>query len=366
MAESHQWAGPGASFLEFPAMRRAPIAAAAILFLGSLLAAAPAGAAEDVSSAQKKANEAAAKLSAAESQLASAEAEVAALQARTRSTRDKVRVLEGRLRSVAVQSYVQGGNVVDPSVADVVEAARGEAMLRYVVSGSTNALDEYRAAREDLDDGTAALEKQLKERKDSVGKLREQQRAIAKELAELAAAQRAAEAKAAAERAAAAKRANPKAASRAATAAPAGQPPAASGAPTGVIASGNWVCPVQGPHAFSDTWGAPRSGGRRHQGTDLMAARGTPVVANVSGSVRPNSSANGGVAYYLIGSDGNTYYGAHLDRLSGATGAVQAGTVIGYVGNSGNARGGPTHLHFAIQPGGGAAVNPYPTLRKYC
>ena len=346
-------------------MRRAPFAAAAILILGSLLVAAPAEAAEDVSDAQKRANEAAAKLSAAESQLAKAETEIAALLARTKSTRDKVRVLEGRLLTVAVQSYVQGGNIVDPTAADVIEAARGEAMLRYVVSGSTDALDEYRAAREDLDAGTAALEKQLEQRRKSVSKLREEQRAISKELAELAAAQRAAEAKAAAERAAAARRTNPKAASRDAAAAST-RPAAARGGPTGVIASGNWVCPVQGPHAFTDTWGAPRSGGRRHQGTDIMAPRGTPIVANVSGSVKGHNSGLGGISYYLSGNDGNTYFGTHLDRLAGVSGPVQAGTVIGYVGSSGNASASAPHLHFEIHPGGGAPVNPYPTLRKYC
>ncbi|MDP9071829.1 MAG: M23 family metallopeptidase, partial [Actinomycetota bacterium] len=133
-----------------------------------------------------------------------------------------------------------------------------------------------------------------------------------------------------------------------------------------VIGSGEWVCPVQGPRAFSNDWGQPRSGGRRHQGNDILSPRGTPVVANVGGNVRPHSSGLGGISYYLSGNDGNTYFGTHLDRLSGASGRVSAGTVIGYVGNSGNARGGPTHLHFEIHPGGGAPVNPYPTVARYC
>jgi murein DD-endopeptidase MepM/ murein hydrolase activator NlpD len=126
------------------------------------------------------------------------------------------------------------------------------------------------------------------------------------------------------------------------------------------------MCPVQGPRAFSNDWGQPRSGGRRHQGTDILSPRGTPIVANVSGTVRPHNSGLGGISYYLRGDDGNTYFGTHLDSLSGVSGRVAQGTVIGRVGNTGNARGGPPHLHFEIHPGGGGPVNPYPTLARYC
>ncbi|HEX2063230.1 MAG TPA: M23 family metallopeptidase, partial [Acidimicrobiales bacterium] len=118
--------------------------------------------------------------------------------------------------------------------------------------------------------------------------------------------------------------------------------------------------------AFTNDWGQPRSGGRRHQGNDILSPRGTPVVASVAGTVRGHNSGLGGISYYLNGADGNTYFGTHLDRLSGVSGRVAAGTVIGYVGNTGNARGGPPHLHFEIHPGGGRPVNPYPTLVKYC
>ncbi len=126
------------------------------------------------------------------------------------------------------------------------------------------------------------------------------------------------------------------------------------------------MCPVQGPRAFSNDWGQPRSGGRRHQGNDILSPRGTPVVASVSGTVRGHNSSLGGISYYLKGDDGNTYFGTHLDSLSGASGRVAQGAVLGTVGDSGNARGGPTHLHFEIHPGGGAPVNPYPTLSQHC
>ena len=126
-----------------------------------------------------------------------------------------------------------------------------------------------------------------------------------------------------------------------------------------------WLCPVQGPHQFTDSWGQPREGGRRHLGVDVFAARGTPVVANVGGTVRHSTGAIAGNGYYLDGDDGNTYYGAHLDTL-GPIGRVERGTVLGTVGSTGNAKGTTPHLHFELKPGGGPSVNPYPTLHAWC
>ena len=138
-------------------------------------------------------------------------------------------------------------------------------------------------------------------------------------------------------------------------------------APTTPIVTGAFVCPVQGALAFTDSFGAPRAGGRRHQGIDIMSPMGTPTVAPVSGTVKDHPNSLGGLAWYVYGDDGNTYYGAHLSAYAnGDAGHVQAGTVIGYVGNTGDASGGATHLHFEMHPNGGAAVDPYNILRKYC
>jgi murein DD-endopeptidase MepM/ murein hydrolase activator NlpD len=135
--------------------------------------------------------------------------------------------------------------------------------------------------------------------------------------------------------------------------------------------SGGWVFPVQGPNSFVDTWGAPRSGGRTHKGTDIMTARNTPIVAVTNGVIRktnPTDAGLGGITIYLTGDDGNVYYYAHLSSIESGIKAgvrVDIGQVIGYAGNTGNASGGAVHLHFEIRPGGGAAINPYPTLVKY-
>ena len=127
-----------------------------------------------------------------------------------------------------------------------------------------------------------------------------------------------------------------------------------------------WFCPT-GPHSapFSDTWGAPRSGGRRHQGVDMIGAMGTPLYAVVDGVAQAKSNNLGGITIWFTGTDGNKYYYAHLDRY-GQLGSVAKGTVIGYIGQTGNARFSVPHLHFEIHPGGGAAVNPTSTARAHC
>jgi murein DD-endopeptidase MepM/ murein hydrolase activator NlpD len=123
------------------------------------------------------------------------------------------------------------------------------------------------------------------------------------------------------------------------------------------------VCPVDAPNSFSNDFGAPRVG-HTHQGNDIFAPYGTPIRATFNGVASNASNSLGGLSVYVHGAGGYTY-NAHLSRF-GQMGSVSAGTIIGYVGNTGNARYTPPHNHFEWHPGGGGAVNPYYYLLDAC
>ncbi|MBI4936216.1 MAG: peptidoglycan-binding protein [Actinobacteria bacterium] len=120
--------------------------------------------------------------------------------------------------------------------------------------------------------------------------------------------------------------------------------------------------------SFWDTWGAPRSGGRVHQGVDIFAPKGTPVFAVEPGRISRQKAdfpgSLGGNQLWLTASDGSRYFYGHLSGFAKGVGVgspVRAGDVIGYAGATGLTT--VSHLHFEIHPGGGAAVNPYPVLK---
>ncbi len=125
--------------------------------------------------------------------------------------------------------------------------------------------------------------------------------------------------------------------------------------------------PVQGVarSSVNDTWGAARSGGRRHEGVDIFARRGTPVIAATEGIVsRIGENRLGGTVVWVYGPGRQRHYYAHLDRVAESLESgqrVAVGDVLGYVGNTGNARTTPPHLHYGIYTVTGA-INPYPLL----
>ncbi|MEQ9094040.1 MAG: M23 family metallopeptidase, partial [Miltoncostaeaceae bacterium] len=129
------------------------------------------------------------------------------------------------------------------------------------------------------------------------------------------------------------------------------------------------VYPLAGASHFSDDWLYPRPGGRYHEGIDLFAARGTPVVAVAGGTLsRVGYSGISGNRLWLRDDAGTEFFYAHLDAFApaAAEGArVEKGTVIGYNGDTGDARGTSPHVHFEIHPGGGGPIRPYPIVSAW-
>ncbi|WP_227674612.1 M23 family metallopeptidase [Psychrobacter jeotgali] len=123
--------------------------------------------------------------------------------------------------------------------------------------------------------------------------------------------------------------------------------------------------PLPGQH-LTDTWGAARSQGRSHEGIDIFADRGTPIQATTQGIVRRVGHNNlGGRVVVIVGPGGAGHYYAHLEDYADIepNDWVDVGDTIGYVGDSGNAKGTPPHVHYGIYING-QAVNPYPLLIK--
>ena len=135
-----------------------------------------------------------------------------------------------------------------------------------------------------------------------------------------------------------------------------------------------FVFPVGTPHSFGNSFGAPRMVGTKyvhaHQGTDILAPMATPLVACERGVVtKVGNDVLGGNTFWIKGESGTSYYYAHLSRYADGMAKgnlVEAGQILGYVGDTGNAKGGPPHLHFEVHPGEGPAVNPYPTVAAHC
>jgi murein DD-endopeptidase MepM/ murein hydrolase activator NlpD len=310
---------------------------------------------------------------------------------------DQMRV---QLQALAARSFVNGGSAAMPLLVDLDdanEALTAEHFASVARGGAAVDLDELDALMGEISDAQAELERRQDEAVKAKANFEdlkaraeaemvrlaevEQRRVIdaqvqheldrqraAREAAERAAAEREAAAAAARQRAAA--RAPVSAGGGASAPAPtSGSGSASSSAPAPASpppsnAGSGMVCPVAGPRAFADTWGAARSGGRSHEGVDMMSPGGTPLVAVEAGSANFSTNRLGGNAIWLTGVSGTKYYYAHLSAWEGSSRSVSQGEVIGYVGATGNTT--ANHLHFEVHPGGGRAVNPYPYVRRVC
>lgn len=275
---------------------------------------------------------------------------------------DDVTNLQERARLLVLEAYTSGGrNMVASafSATSIQELITSQALYEAATTRDLNQLDQLAAISRQMD----RLTDELTVKEAEVDQLRGEHAVVVEHLAEVhsKASELHATAKATYAKAYRAYQARLRREAAAAAA-------RASGGAAGIASQTKGVaCPVAGSNYFINSWGYPRSGGRTHKGTDLMAGFNTPLVAMNSGTVRLNSHSLGGIQVYVYGDDGITYYYAHMSKWPSGlrTGQrVNKGQVIGYVGDSGNARGTP-HLHLGMIAGG-IYVNPYPTVRAAC
>lgn len=362
-------------------------------------------AAREITEARERANQAAEDFFAAESRLRLLELDRERLVQETEVLARTVEELRFAVEVVAVNRFVASGASGIPILTDLREPTsqlHGDVLANVVAEAGATSLDDYDVARDELeakqvelDDSERAILLQQEELKQlqsdaeaEVVRLRaiEAQRLQIEAVAIALAAKAQEEARqleelqrrqAEAVRSASSNGAGPAFAAVTPDGTTAGRVGASGGEAGGRTGGGGAgtnpraagtgyvdaiICPVQGGSAYGDTWGAPRSGGRRHQGVDMLAPTGTPLQAIVSGLVEHRSNRLGGVTLVLFGDNGNRYYYAHLSAYEGIPGRVEQAQVIGYIGDTGNATGTP-HLHFEIRPGHGVPVNPYPSVR---
>ena len=343
---------------------------AALVAAGLAALPSPSASGDDIDEVRARAQALTQDLADAESRLGRLEQDITTAQHQTEEAEREIAGLQSQVQELAVQQYVRPTEVLFLVGEDLTRQTRADALARIVSRGDVDALDRFQGAQEDLEAASAHLAELQADQEDAVAELEQRQDDLEVELARLQELER--------QRREAEERARQEAAAAAAAAAAADDDPpptdggggggggdgGGGGGGTPPPSGGGITCPV--PEAtFVDTWGAPRSGGRSHEGVDMMAGFGTHIYAPASGNVEFRTVSTGGLSFYVYGDNGDTYFGTHLQGYEGGNRHVSAGEFIGYVGDSGNAAGTP-HLHFEIHPGGGSAVNPYPATAAAC
>ncbi len=308
--------------------------------------------------------------------VAEAEQALAAVDERDAELRAELDTVAGALADRSRAAFMRGEQTalhVLVSARDLSDVAEGAALLESLALRDRASLEEAEALRTELAVNREVREARLGELTALEVELQDRVERLMADLDQLQADEERFGDELEREREAARQRALEEERRRAAeaAAAAAAQAPAESSAPAApAVATGGLACPVGNPVAFTDTWGAPRSGGRSHQGVDMMARHGTPVYAITSGRItRLKNSGLGGISLWMYGDDNNEYYYTHLQGYASGTSTgkrVAAGDLIAYVGSTGNASASAPHLHFEVHPGGGSAVNPYPYAARAC
>jgi len=317
-----------------------------------------------VGAAQQAADAAAARYEAAVEGLEELTARIEELQGQIAAGKSEAATLRASARARAVRAYVSR-DALGPGTFVLEDGDPLDQIRRDKLLAKTKAREDADARRlqvltTELDRQRLEVERRKVEQEALLAEVEVEQAAVQSQLQEAQGALDALEEQLRQELAAAAAREAAAAAAR----------EASNRAGNGRDYSGDYVatglvCPIRGAVSFIDSWGYPRHQGA-HKGVDLMAARGTPNVAVVSGNVTFKAGGTSGMGAYLRGDDGHLYYYFHLSAYEGGPRHVAQGEVIGYVGNTGDARYTATHTHFEIHPGGGAAVNPYPSVRPVC
>jgi murein DD-endopeptidase MepM/ murein hydrolase activator NlpD len=358
--------------------RRLPRRLLAALTAGLAIAAASppaAGVEETAGQARAELARIAARLDLAEEREAAAADAIRSLERRLAAAQARQAATRTHAAEFARTAYMTGDAGSDPlvrliAVGDPSASVEQLEILHHATRSNREVLEELAVLDRDIRQARAGLQSQRLELAAATAELAADGKQMTRLLAEVAAR----EAAAAERRAAIAARETPERASRstdraAATAdGGAGAGSSTTGSSSRRSTGGGYHCAVGPANSFTDTWGAPRSGGRRHRGTDVFAPYGSAVYAVSDGVIaRTNWGSNSGLAIQLRSVDGNIYFYAHESAVHVRAGQrVAAGQVIGRVGTTGNAAGTSPHVHFEVWVGGGSAINPYSFLRRTC
>jgi len=312
---------------------------------------------------QSQLNALAARIETASSEIERTRQQVADVQARVKAGERAYAVLRDRLSERAAEAFVHGpgeslgfllgaGSMSDLS--DRIEyldaVAQSDADLANEVQNTLYELESARAdleamlagqrsALDGLEQDRADLEAKFAEQRDSLDEaeaLRAEADALVSELDEQLQQELA----------------------------PPAPPPSSGGSGDGIPGPLH-ACPVRGPHAYADTFGQQHvhpGWTHVHQGNDISAPYGTPIVAPFGGTATTSSDDTAGLYVTVRGTEGFVQM-LHMSAF-GKAGSVQTGDVVGYIGETGLASG--PHTHFEWHPGGGAAADPYPQLNEVC